>query len=72
MRNLYIFYLFVACAFSDQLVVIHFQAHAPYPYCDPIFSGPLVAYAPQATVSVSDTSMLRRTSTYDLTLTHYI
>ncbi|CAL5184732.1 unnamed protein product [Lathyrus oleraceus] len=33
---------------SSQVDINYSMAHAPYPYCDPIFSGPLVAYAPQA------------------------
>lgn len=34
---------------SSQVDRNHSMAHAPYPYVDPIFAGPLVAYAPQAT-----------------------
>ncbi|CAI8589784.1 unnamed protein product [Vicia faba] len=35
--------------FSSQVDTNHSMAHAAYPYVDPIFAGPLVAYAPQAT-----------------------
>lgn len=45
---------------TNKLLSIQFQAHAPYPYGEPIFAGPFVAYGPQDVVSViSSTSFYK-------------